>query len=88
MEAPMDTLPPSPKTQKTEDWRRKTGNWQDKKRVTMPTTLHNGANVTDSGKKGRKNGLPVFKLQVVLDYNQGMGGIDHEDQQPASFPII
>lgn len=62
--------------------------WQDKKQVTMLSTLHNAANVTDSGKKGRQNGLPVLKPQVVLDYNRGMGGVDREDQQLASFPIM
>nr|XP_037283985.1 piggyBac transposable element-derived protein 4-like [Rhipicephalus microplus] len=62
--------------------------WQDKKQVTMLSTVHSGANVNDSGKKGRRNGLPVLKPQVVLDYNRGMGGVDREDQQLASFPIM
>lgn len=51
--------------------------WQDKKQVTLP----NGANVTDSGKKGHQNGLPILEPQAVIDYNRGMGGVDGEDQQ-------
>ncbi|KAK8772743.1 hypothetical protein V5799_024013, partial [Amblyomma americanum] len=62
--------------------------WQDKKQVTMLSTCHSSTDLTDTGKKGRKNGLPVLKPQVVIDYNRGMGGVDREDQQLASFPIM
>ncbi|KAK8772297.1 hypothetical protein V5799_024459 [Amblyomma americanum] len=62
--------------------------WQDKKPVNMLSTCHNTASVTDTGKKNRQSGLPVLKPQVVQDYNRGMGGVDREDQQLASFPIM
>lgn len=62
--------------------------WQDKKPVNMLSTCHKSANVTDTGKKKRHNDLPVLKPQVVQDYNRGMGGVDREDQQLASFPIM
>ncbi|KAK8771667.1 hypothetical protein V5799_010397, partial [Amblyomma americanum] len=62
--------------------------WQDKKQVTMLSTCHSSTDLTDTGKKGRKNGLPALKPQVVIDYNRGMGGVDREDQQLASFPIM
>ncbi|XP_065309952.1 piggyBac transposable element-derived protein 4-like [Dermacentor albipictus] len=54
----------------------------------MLSTCHSSTDLTDTGKKGRKNGLPVLKPQVVIDYNRGMGGVDSEDQQLASFPIM
>lgn len=62
--------------------------WQDKKPVNLLSTCHTTANVTDTGKKKHQSDLPVLKPQVVQDYNGGMGGVDREDQQLASFPIM
>ncbi|XP_040071775.2 piggyBac transposable element-derived protein 4 [Ixodes scapularis] len=61
--------------------------WQDKKPVTLLSTSHDATNLTDTGKQ-RKDNQPILKPQVVLDYNRGMGGVDREDQQLASFPIM
>ncbi|XP_050038624.1 piggyBac transposable element-derived protein 4-like [Dermacentor andersoni] len=61
--------------------------WQDKKPVTMLSTVHAAADFTDSCKKIR-DGQPIRKPRVVLDYNTGMGGVDRHDQQLASFPIM
>lgn len=54
---------------------------KDKEQATILSTWHNAANVTDTGKKCRQNGLPVLKPEV--DYNRGKGGLDHEDCQLA-----
>ncbi|KAG0413045.1 hypothetical protein HPB47_009810 [Ixodes persulcatus] len=62
--------------------------WQDRKPVTMFSTSHGAANITDTGKRRQRGNEPVQKPLVVQEYNRGMGGVDRQDQQLASFPIM
>lgn len=43
--------------------------------VSMLSTIHSG-DLVDSGKKNRLTGAPVNKPNVIVDYNQTMGGVD------------
>lgn len=62
--------------------------WQDRKPVTMLSTCHGAADITDTGKRRHKGNEPVLKPRVVQEYNKGMGGVDRQDQQLACFPIM
>jgi hypothetical protein len=41
--------------------------WQDKKPVAILTTMHDNADMVDTGKTSRKTGEPVKKPKPVLD---------------------
>ena len=62
--------------------------WHDKKEVTMLSTVHDKAGMTNTGKKRRTTNDPLVKPKAVIDYNKGMGGVDRMDQQLASFPLM
>ncbi|XP_040063157.1 piggyBac transposable element-derived protein 4-like [Ixodes scapularis] len=62
---------------------------QDRKPVsTMLSTSHSGADIIGTGKRRHRGNEPVLKPLVVQEYNRGMGGVDRQDQQLASFPIV
>lgn len=50
---------------------------QDRKRVTCLSTFHNVDQVLKEATPGRPSS---YKLQIVDDYNKGMGGVDRLDQ--------
>nr|XP_050024245.1 piggyBac transposable element-derived protein 4-like [Dermacentor andersoni] len=62
--------------------------WKDRKPITLLSTCHREADIIDTGKRRHKGNEPVPKPRVVQDYNKGMGGVDRQDQQLASFPIM
>ncbi|XP_050552246.1 piggyBac transposable element-derived protein 4 isoform X5 [Spodoptera frugiperda] len=56
--------------------------WMDSNVVSMISTCHG---VKSGGKE--KYGYYKYKPEVVLYYNNTMGGIDHKDQMLSSYPI-
>ena len=60
--------------------------WKDKKIVKMITTMHRN-DVVDSGKRNRAN-EPIHKPRCVMDYNNGMGGVDRSDQLGSSHRSV
>lgn len=60
--------------------------WKDKKEVKMLSTVHT-PEMVDTGKKDRNN-EPIMKPKIVLDYNNGMGGVDRSDQLAASYRSV
>lgn len=50
---------------------------QDRKRVTCLSTFHNIDQVLKEARPGRPSS---YKLQIIEDYNKGMGGVDRLDQ--------
>lgn len=52
--------------------------WYDKRDVSMLSTKHT-IDMVDTGKKNKKN-EPIFKPQIIMDYNAGKAGIDLSDQ--------
>jgi hypothetical protein len=59
--------------------------WRDKHDVRLLSTMHS-ADMVDSGKRAR-DGNPVMKPAVAVDYNQGMGGVDRSDQYAKTYHI-
>lgn len=67
--------------------------WSDRKDVYLLSTKHKNAEMTDSGKKAFQKGGKsaennTIKPKCVLEYNHGMGGVDHQDQVLACFPVM
>jgi hypothetical protein len=56
--------------------------WKDKKEVGMISTVHCVETVTVT-----RNGIEKVKPQVVVDYNNKMGGVDRVDQHLADYTI-
>ncbi|XP_023238888.1 piggyBac transposable element-derived protein 4-like [Centruroides sculpturatus] len=57
--------------------------WQDKRAVTLLSTVHNPSMV----RKQTHAGKIVVKPQVVVDYNDTMGGVDVLDQHLRDYPV-
>ncbi|XP_067121649.1 piggyBac transposable element-derived protein 4-like [Centruroides vittatus] len=57
--------------------------WQDKRAVTLLSTVHNPAMVSKTTHAGKI----VIKPQVVVDYNDTMGGVDLLDQHLRDYPV-
>lgn len=65
--------------------------WHDRKYVYMITTKHSSADMIEPGKRRRKKGREaenIIKPACVMEYNQGMGGVDKQDQMLACFPVL
>lgn len=67
--------------------------WSDRKEVYLLSTMHKNAEMTDTGKRkvekgGKRAKENTFKPKCVIDYNHGMGGVDHQDQVLACFPVM
>ncbi|XP_068122252.1 piggyBac transposable element-derived protein 4-like [Hyperolius riggenbachi] len=58
--------------------------WKDKKDVSVLSTVHN----TDTAAAKNRAGKTIQKPQVILDYNQTMGGVDHADQCITFYPVV
>lgn len=67
--------------------------WSDRKDVYLLSTKHANAQMTDTGKKkinkgGKSDAKNTMKPKCVIEYNHGMGGVDHQDQVLACFPVM
>lgn len=67
--------------------------WSDRKDVYLLSTKHKNAEMTDTGKKKFQKGGKcavdnTIKPKCVIEYNHGMGGVDHQDQVLACFPVM
>ena len=60
--------------------------WKDKKDVRMLSTMHT-ASMEDTGKHDRK-GNPITKPMCVIEYNNGMKGVDLADQLASSHRSV
>ena len=58
--------------------------WRDKRDVYMISTKHESVEMVQLDKKLKK----LMKPTCILEYNKGMGTIDHQNQMLASFPIM
>ena len=61
--------------------------WKDKKVVTMLSTMHSPEMIT-TDKIEHHNKQNKVKPNIVLDYNNSMGGVDLSDQYTTSYEII
>ncbi|XP_043471740.1 piggyBac transposable element-derived protein 4-like [Leptopilina heterotoma] len=61
--------------------------WKDKKAVTMLTTMHE-PKLINTGKLNRRTREIVEKPNVVISYNNNMGGVDLMDQSLSVYHII
>jgi len=55
--------------------------WRDKREVAMLSTYHSDEMITIQSSHGQK-----LKPEVILAYNEKMGGVDLSDQQLTSYP--
>ena len=66
--------------------------WKDNKDVHFLSSKHETANITTTGKLRRKRGQQpreeIEKPRLALDYQDGMKGVDLQDQVTALFPIM
>ncbi|XP_042875142.1 piggyBac transposable element-derived protein 4-like [Penaeus japonicus] len=60
--------------------------WADKKQLYVLSTMHTSAMV-ETERVNRK-GEKVIKPQAVIDYNEGMKGVDVGDQLASSYPAV
>lgn len=60
--------------------------WKDKKVVRLLTTMHS-ADMVATGRVNRHTQEPIVKPQIVLDYNIGMGGVDHSDALATTYEV-
>ncbi|XP_072277513.1 cdc42 effector protein 2 isoform X1 [Pyxicephalus adspersus] len=58
--------------------------WCDKKDVCLKSTVHDAFTVLVHTKCGKE----VMKPQVVIDYNNTMGGVDRADQAMTFYPVM
>jgi len=58
--------------------------WKDKKDVCVMSTVHNAASLLVKTKGGKD----VQKPNVVIDYNNTMGGADKADQELMFYPVM
>lgn len=58
--------------------------WSDKKDVCLMSTIHNTSTVMVHTKGGKE----IMKPQVVMDYNNTMGGADRADQALTFYPAM
>lgn len=61
--------------------------WKDKKMVTMLSTMHSAEKIVTEKVDYRTKERKV-KPNIVLDYNQNMGGVDRSDQCITGYEII
>jgi hypothetical protein len=62
--------------------------WQDKKLLSLLSTMRDGVGMTSTKKRSRKTGEAIMKPKPVVDYNEGMGRVEKMDQQLASYPLM
>ncbi|CAH2247968.1 Hypothetical predicted protein [Pelobates cultripes] len=58
--------------------------WRDKRDVCLMSIVHNTSNVMVRTKGGKE----IMKPQVVIDYNNTMGGVDRADQAMTFYPAM
>ena len=58
--------------------------WKDKKDVCVMSTVHNSSTSVVKTKGGKE----VTKPNIVLDYNNTMGGVDKADQELTYYPVM
>ncbi|XP_056397707.1 piggyBac transposable element-derived protein 4-like [Hyla sarda] len=58
--------------------------WRDKKDVCLMSTVHN----TSTAMVHTRGGKDVMKPQLVIDYNNTMGGVDRADQAMTFYPAM
>ena len=58
--------------------------WRDKKDVCLMSTIHNTSTVMVHTKGGKD----IMKPQVVMVYNNTMGGVDRADQSMTFYPAM
>jgi hypothetical protein len=61
---------------------------QDKKPVSLLSTVHNSFGMTSTKKTNRKTGEVIMNLWLIITRVWGMGGVDKTYQQLASYPLI
>lgn len=61
--------------------------WRDKRFVKTLTTFHTPA-LVDTNKLDRITKTPIRKPNVVVDYNDHMGGVDLVDQVTSAYPSM
>lgn len=59
--------------------------WKDKKDVCLLSTIHSSDMVETT--KTDKDGAKICKPQLVVDYNNTMGGVDKLDQHLHDYPV-
>ncbi|XP_046142229.1 piggyBac transposable element-derived protein 4-like [Osmia bicornis bicornis] len=59
--------------------------WKDKRDVYMISTKHETVEMVEQSNKQLQK---VIKPKCILEYNKGMGAVDHQDQMLACFPIM
>ncbi|OAD57925.1 RNA-directed DNA polymerase from mobile element jockey, partial [Eufriesea mexicana] len=62
--------------------------WKVKNDIYLLSTKHEKIEVMEVEKKRRKNNITVTKLNIVLEYNDGMGGVDHRANYLSSFLLM
>ncbi|GFR13151.1 piggyBac transposable element-derived protein 4 [Trichonephila clavata] len=65
--------------------------WKGKKDVYLLSTKHKNSEMIDTGKMRwdkKKVVHKIIKLACIIEYNDGMGGVDWQDQVIACFPIM
>nr|XP_003706754.1 PREDICTED: piggyBac transposable element-derived protein 4-like [Megachile rotundata] len=63
--------------------------WKDKKDIYVMSTKHSKVEMKEVEKKRWKNNNdPVTKPNIVLEYNNGMGGVDLQDSYLSSFALM
>ncbi|GFS52731.1 piggyBac transposable element-derived protein 4 [Nephila pilipes] len=60
--------------------------WSDKRDVSAANIVMLTSWIR--GKRERGKMVNVFKQNCVIEYNNGMGGVDKNDQQLACFPVM
>lgn len=59
--------------------------WHDKKEICLLSTIHNPENVLTAKKD--KEGNPIKKPKLIVDYNNTMGGVDILDQHLHDYQL-
>lgn len=62
--------------------------WKDKKDIYLLSTKHKKIEMMEVEKKRSKYNITVIKPNVVLEYNDGMGGVDRQDSYLSSFSLM
>lgn len=62
--------------------------WKDKKDIYLLSSKHKKMKMINVEKKRWKSNITVTKPNIVLEYNNGMGGVDHQDSHLSYFSLM